>query len=373
MGLGKINRISLDDSSITTPVIWLGHDLFQSIKVWNHLDYCPGLMLNAYNFYQKPRVTEKAKNIGIKKMLNFKGNIFLDSGGFLFQRTGKSKVDVNDLLILYKELVPEFAAILDIPLSPLATNTSNYRRWTKTIQNTRYMFESNSLLNLIPILHTYNKNLVQKRLEQIRQINPALKILGVGSLVPLFMNSFIGDKFSIYKKKVSPKLGRWDFISDLMLAIKKNNSDLILHAFGAGSLSTIYLLSMLGVDSFDSTSWRTKAAFGEIILPGSTNRNVSKIVSLTRYRRKLDDNELELLSNCGCPFCSEKNMRNRLSTLQKFAVARATHNAYVFISEIENLRKAINMKRHYQFVADRLKKSEFFTRILNEIIIPKLQ
>lgn len=91
--------------------------------------------------------------------------------------------------------------------------------------------------------------------------------------------------------------------------IRKEFPDSFLHVFGVGSVSTMHLMFSLGVDSVDSMSWRMKAAYGAIQLPGIGDR----FISPKNSRKKLM--EEHLLSKCECPICVNKSLKERKKAL----------------------------------------------------------
>lgn len=60
-----------------------------------------------------------------------------------------------------------------------------------------------------------------------------------------------------------------------IVAIRRYWPDVYLHAFGVGNPPTAYVLSLLGVTSFDSSGWIKAAGYGNIYFPYSRAYNVS--------------------------------------------------------------------------------------------------
>ncbi len=368
-GIQRCRSIKLGKFDVNTPTLWLGHDLDHQVKVWQFIQNCPGLMLNAFQIFNMPVVRARAVKESLHGLLDYCGPIFLDSGGFLFQREGKAKITTEELSLLYSQLKPDIAAILDIPLDPLESYEDEDRRWISTLKNTETMYRNTGTFLLSPVFHAYQLDVVKKRQAQLGKIIPNPPFICIGSLVPLLKASFIGARFKQGLHQTSPTLQRWHFIANLILKIRRLYPDSILHVFGVGSLSTMYLLFMLGVDSVDSMSWRLKAAYGEIQLPGLSNRTVKPRPSATRTRRPLRDKDLDLLEQCKCPICKDGTVEEKISGLSNTFVARAIHNAHVFISELESIKNAIQNGKYIEFVERRLEGFSAFEKIFDHIVL----
>lgn len=325
----------INDQEITTPVLWLGHDLDHQVKVWKSIDNCQGVLVNAYQLLERPRVLNKVTKYGLKQHLEFQGPIFMDSGGYLFQQSGISNINLDDLHNLYNSTKPEIAAVLDIPLNPVLTDDENELRWQKTLNNTLRMFDNNQNLILSPIIHAYRSDVIEDRCKEIKKIIPDPTIICIGSLVPLLKASYIGTRFNTQTDGVTSTMYRWRYISDLVKSVRRCFQKSIIHIYGAGSLSTMYLLFFLGADSLDSISWRLKAGFGAIQLPGLSDRFLKPVEGSIRKRQMLNSEDLKLLDECKCPICYGKSLPLRISVLEKSFYNRATHNAFVANEEVK--------------------------------------
>jgi 7-cyano-7-deazaguanine tRNA-ribosyltransferase len=306
----------------------------------------------------------------MRTYLNFNGPLFFDSGGFKFQRQGGLSTACDEVLTLYENLRPDIAAVLDLPLNPLASPRNNSKRWRTTLANTLFMHENNGFFELAPVFHAYNLAQVGRRSAQLREVFPAPRVLCVGSLVPLLKASHIGSYFVRCGDSSSPTMQRWSFVTRLLLSLRRLYPDAMLHVFGAGSLSTMYLLFLMGVDSVDSVAWRVKAGYGAIQLPGITDRNLGAMPSTGRVRRALDKKEYALLEQCRCPVCDGRRVAEQLRLLSSFT-ARAIHNAHVFISEVGLMRKAKEGGRLTAFVTERLLRSPLYQSVLHSVVLPE--
>jgi queuine/archaeosine tRNA-ribosyltransferase len=326
---------------LNQPVVWIGYDLDHQVRIWNYGISKPRLMLNAYQIVKMPMVLKKINDFGITDHLEIDTQLFIDSGGYLFQKSGKSSISNDELAILYNRINPNLFSSLDIPLDPKLTSIENRKRWETTISNFKnlntYVHFQDSL---VPILHSYNEKNIQNRINNIISINNNPPFIGIGSLVPLFKYGLPSE----INKPNSRTIALWKFIQKLIDGIKE--SDNKVHIFGAGSINSILLLSLMGADSFDTTGWRLKAAYGQIQLPGIGDRTLSN----KNIAPFLKVSEKSLLVNCSCPVCSNQNFENKVKELSNSFVSRCVHNVYTITNMIESFNRINSFEERLVFV-----------------------
>lgn len=371
--LHRSKHVKLGHWEIRTPIIWLGHGLSHQVRVWARLENCPGVLMNTYQLLTRPIIRRRAVSEGLQAFLQYDGPVFLDSGGFSFQQSGKCNGDPIEMLKLYQELQPQIGAILDVPLNPLASKQNNHERWQLTLYNTALMFHHNSDFILAPVLHSYDLKTIERRYAELQRIIPDPKVLCIGSLVPLLKGSFVRSRFINKHSDLPLEIQRWQFIAHLILSLRRLCEGSILHVFGVGSLSTMYLLFLLGVDSVDSVSWRLKAGFGAIQLPGLADRFLVNKHPTSRTRCLLESENMEVLKECQCPICNGLDLDHRIEYLSKSFNARAVHNAYTLIAEVERLREKSECGQMLDFVKNRLKAIRPYKRILEEAVLPAIE
>lgn len=106
-----------------------------------------------------------------------------------------------------------------------------------------------------------------------------------------------------------------------------------LHVLGLGSPSVTPILAKIGVDSTDSATWRLKAAYGKVVLPGGGERHVTnRVVNFGRAKATLEDLHTlyTFLKNTGFPALDD--FYQRLSTSFEY---RALVNAWVVLHSRE--------------------------------------
>jgi len=342
----RSGTLKLNGNVIETPLIWMGYPIGSSPKIWEEVPI-KSLMLSAYEALKRPKVKNKIFEKGIHEYLGFDGLIFMDSGGFAFQKRDKMDLDPGIILELYEISKPDIAAVLDHPLDPSQPTRVNNGRWFKTLKNTKYMLENDGSVLLMPILHGYTLKDLKKACGEVKKISDSPKFIGLGSLVPLLFNA----------KGTNRNKGGLKFVMDAIRLIREEFPDSLLHAFGVGSSQSMHFMFALGVDSLDSVGWRLKAAYGVIQLPGVGDRHLTPRNS--KKRPFIRGREKELLASCECPFCQGKTLKERIQGLDSSFYSRSLHNAWIFLNEQEKFHQALKEGCIKSFIESRLKKGMF--------------
>lgn len=342
----RSGTLKLNGNAVETPLIWLGYPIGSSPRLWEVLPM-KNLMVNAYEVLRRLKVCEKISKKSIHEYLGFDGLVFMDSGGFVFQKKDKVDLDPSIILELYEASKPDIAAILDHPFDPSQPAKINSRRWLKTLKNTKYMLKNDGNVLLMPILHGYTLKDLKMACREIKKIDENPKFIGLGSLVPLIFNT----------KGTSRIKDSLKFVADAIGLIREEFPDSLLHTFGVGSSQSMHFMFALGVDSLDSMAWRLKAAYGVIQLPGVGDRHLTPRNS--KKRPFIRGREKELLANCECPFCQDKTLKERIQGLNDSFYSRSVHNAWVFLNEQKKIHQALKEGRIKSFIESRLKKGTF--------------
>lgn len=325
---------------IKRPFLWLTQPLGGSPEPWLFFKI-DGLMMNAYEIMQNNTANMEIREVGIHRYTKFNGLIAMDSGGFLFMRKRIIDVTPESIMSFYEESKPNFGVVLDYPLLPGLSRKMIRFRLSKTLENTKRMLASRQTSNpeLVPVIHGYNLRSINRYVKKLQKIGE-FNIYGIGSLVPsVFNTKGAGGIYNVVK-----------IISYVRTILPTK----VLHVFGVGSTLTMHLMFYAGADSIDSSSWRTKAAFGAIQLPGIGDRYITGKANKKKYRN-LSRDEKKLLENCNCPACKE----NGLEGLKKSFELRALHNAWVHQKEIERIRRLIKKEEYEDYVKDIIGKTKF--------------
>jgi len=295
--------------NLEVPQIWIaedGHRIIQDHSIDDVMD-------SAIYYYEKEN-----------SFVSYKyRKLFLDNGAYSSARKGL-ELNREKVIRVQERLSPDLTIPLDYPLSPIDTLYSFRKKWRKTVENILY-WQNCTTLNgrLAPALHSWNWTSLKENIEWLQKYSDS-DIICLGSIV----NPSIISKNHYFGDRICSK--EFIFIIYKTIQIINKLSDFKIHVMGYGSSPlSLHLAFWLGVNSTDSAGHRRRAAYGNIILPGTSDRYVGgrdgKFIS-----KKPNGKELKLISDCGCPICRENS-----NLLWKSWEARAIHNKFVIKNERE--------------------------------------
>ena len=344
----RLGILNLNGKKIKTPVLWLGYMIRKKPRPWEYFDVNT-IMVNAYEIVEK-----KISINSIHEFLNTDGLVMMDSGGFQLMKKN-IRITPAKILEIYKQAEPDIGVVLDYPLNPLDLS-DRMKRWKKTLKNTRFMLDNSHDIVLMPVVHGYTLEEIKRACNEIKDITDP-KVIGVGSLVPIvrYMKTSNLSKLN--------GVSAIKFMINAISIIRKEFPDAFLHVFGVGSVATMHLMFSLGVDSVDSMSWRMKAAYGAIQLPGIGDR----FISPNNGRKQLKEDYL--LNKCKCPVCINKSLRERKNALDNSKHGtfynRAIHNAYIFKEEERAFHRALVENNMAKFLKKRLKGTKYYKLVVD--------
>lgn len=233
--------------------------------------------------------------------------VWVDSGGYQIM-IKKLNIDITEVINRYRLIEGDIFVSLDIPPQELCTVSKELV--IQNIRNFEIMYEKLDNKKIIPVVHCYESNLLMYSIDLYKSYG--VNMVAYGGAVPPSM----------------ARMGRGSRTLPLLaLAIVRKTFNKWIHALGIGGTPAIYkALTILGVNSLDSSSWRTKAAYGKVMIPGLGERYVGN--GLARFGRKdLSEEEYrlleELLRKTGFPYID--NLRNLLTSFR----GRALINAWI--------------------------------------------
>ena len=232
--------------------------------------------------------------------------LWLDSGGFQIMMKGLS-IGVEDLVKRYKIVEAEYYLSLDHPPKPGDEGTPELVR-----ENIELYDQVRSHVDwglVIPVVHCYKPELLAEAIDAYRERGAT--ILAFGGAVPGLLNKGLGRVPTVILLALARKLWKgW------------------LHVLGSGSPVMGAIVSVLGADSADTATWRGKAAYGKVILPGAGERYVGgrRIRYGPLYMTREEEEYLEsFLHRTGFPLIDGGGVREVLSSFR----GRALVNAWV--------------------------------------------
>jgi tRNA-guanine family transglycosylase len=328
---------------VKLPMLWFSQEVGGIPQPWKHFEI-DGVLLNAYEILRKPTVVDRLEKSKVHSYLGFHGPVMIDSGGFLFMMKEAMKVRAETISELYEVCKPNYGVVLDHPLSIGLTASETRRRQLVTLRNTRSMVKRKPGSNpeLIPVIHGHTLRSVEWFVRQLAKIED-FKTYGIGSLVPSVFNA--------------RGVGGINNVIRIVSHVRKLLPGKLIHVFGVGSTITMHLMFASGADSLDSSSWRSKAAFGIIQLPGIGDRYITGRAGKATGKKylNLSRKEARVLEECHCPACRKLG----LPGLRHSFSMRALHNCWVFQREVEKTRELSRKNEYLSYVDEVVGKSRF--------------
>lgn len=301
------------------PELWLGEDGSRIIQ--DHSE--DNVMDSAINYYEEENTEIKYKYF----------KLFLDNGAYTANRKGV-KLDRDRVVELQERIWPDLTIPLDFPFAAGDNICLMKKKWIRTVDNIDYWQSCTRLKGrLAPALHGWSWDSLREN---------ALKLQKISDSDVVCLGSMINESFSRSQNYFGDRVHSAEFVAMLFKTIRivKENTDFKIHVMGCGSSPlSLHIAYWLGADSVDSSGHRRRAAYGNIILPGTSDRYVGgrdgKFITkhLTSYDRAL-------LSKCVCPIC-----RKDPSQLWNNWEARSIHNRHVIKKERDYAEKWLRQGR----------------------------
>jgi tRNA-guanine family transglycosylase len=254
------------------------------------------------------------------------GRLFLDNGAFAATKHGL-RLNPERVKDLQEAFDPDYTIPLDYPFLPTMRVKTMERRWKLTQDNTVDLIETAELREVIPALHAWSRASLMQNLRWVVK-HADSDYVAVGSILSddsIASDTYFGDRM--------PSRALVDMLVETVNLVREQ-SDFSIHMMGFGSSPLMLHLGFYcGINSTDTTGYRVGAAHGNIVLPGTGWRAISKRKKKFGNTR-LSADERQKLSECRCPVC-----RNQQQLLVDDWKARATHNRYVLMREETTARR----------------------------------
>lgn len=276
----------------------------------------------------------------------------VDSGGFQFQKHPEIKVDIDDIICIQKKTKAEVIAVLDHPLDLSLGKKENEKRLKRTLENTEYYLRRISDEKLLPIIHGYSTKRILRFIRDLKNASGSdIEKAGIGSLVPIMKSYHSVNNDLLIKPNVSSR----KYLVDLVSAVRRELPETFLHVFGVGgSITSMYILFTLGINSVDSVAWRLQAAGGKIALPRIGTRKLKK--SLKSWARVITREEWKEYG-CRCPVCT----KHKFTDIQNSWLLMAKHNVWTYIKELELIRTAMEEGKFLELAEERTRVTGFYS------------
>ncbi|MGA2699131.1 MAG: tRNA guanosine(15) transglycosylase TgtA [Methanoregula sp.] len=276
------------------------------------------LITNAYIFSQSKQYSEKVREEGLHKLLDFDGVIMTDSGSFQLSVYGQVSITNEQTLTYQRDIGSDIWVPLDIPTSPDADRETAERELAITMERLREAKElfGNDAPIAGPVQGSLFPDLRERAGKEVGDLG--FSFCPIGAVVPL-MESY-----------------RYRDLVDVVLAAKRTlPRSSCIHLFGAGHPVMFALAAAMGCDLFDSAAYALYAKEGRYLT--------------THGSFKID--ELADLP-CSCAVC-RSHTAEQLRTAKDRTRLLALHNLAVTLAEIARIRQAITDGTLWELVDER--------------------
>ena len=281
---------------------------------------------------------DKARELGVKRIINFNGVVMTDSGAYQILRYGRDKIriDPDEIATYQVEIGSDIAVIADIPTRSDSSYEEAEESVEETLRRARLTIskvKESDVLWVLPIQGGVFIDLVA------RSAREASKIDGYGMYA-------IGSPVTVLEK--------YDFSKIVeMVAVAKNilPLDKPVHLFGGGHPLIIPLMVALGIDTFDSASYILYARDGRYMTEEGTYRIT----------------DLEYLP-CECEVCSRYTPKELIELKEERTRLLAIHNLHVINRELKRVKTAIKEGRLWELIEERARTHPSLREAFNTLI-----
>ncbi|WP_440955298.1 tRNA-guanine transglycosylase [Methanosarcina sp. Mfa9] len=308
--LARVGTLETSNGVFETPILFPVHNAGSrndgnSPEYWKEIPEMKTMMLNAH-FIKNDSIYQRLLKKGLHNYFKMDGLFFVDSGG-LQSRVYNFEINPIEILRVQEDIGTNIASTLDIPILPEDSITQNQHAEyiKKSVENALNCLKNKERedMKLYAAIHGNN---IKVLLNTIDYLNKRGDFDGfaVGGLVA---------KRSNFRQLV-----------DTVLAVRKHVGEKQLHVFGLGGPSIIPLLTYLGVDSFDSSSFLTAGSNRIYYMPEKGSIKFKEMQGVS-------------MLPCVCPVCS-KNSFDDVRSQRKLI---ALHNLWTITYELRRLKLGI--------------------------------
>ncbi|HVP96135.1 tRNA guanosine(15) transglycosylase TgtA [Methanoregula sp.] len=276
------------------------------------------LITNAYIFSQSRQYSERVREEGLHKLLDFDGLIMTDSGSFQLSVYGQVSFTNVQTLTYQRDIGSDIWVPLDIPTSPDADRATAERELAITMERLREakeLFGDDAPL-AGPVQGGIFPDLRVRAGKEVGDLG--FSFCPIGAVVPLM---------EAYRYR--------DLVEVVMAAKSTLPRSACVHLFGAGHPAMFALAAAMGCDLFDSAAYALYAKEGRYL----TAHGSFKIDELTDLP-------------CACAVC-RSHTAEELRTAKDRTRLLAHHNLAVTLAEIARIRQAIADGTLWELVDDR--------------------
>lgn len=275
--------------------------------------------------------------------------VWVDSGGYQIM-VKRLSIGIDEIMSRYRNIDGDIFISLDIPPQELCT--ADRELVLQNIKNFEILYEKIEDKKVIPVVHCYRSELLLYSIDVYKSYN--VDAIAFGGAVPPSM----------------ARMGKGSRTLPLVaLAITRKAFNRWVHALGIGGAPAIYkALSIMNINSLDSSSWRTKAAYGKIMIPGLGERYVGN--GYAKFGRKdLSEDDYRMLEDSlrktGFPYTDR--LKELLTTFRGRAVINAwimkhfidviySNNGFKWLLEYASIYISLNLEELSSLLDRKLRK-----------------
>jgi len=274
-------------------------------KYWNEIPELKTMLVNA-NGIKESEKFKRILNNGLAEHFHFRGTFFVDSGGL---QCRINNIDLNPLEILkiQERLGADIASTLDMPILVKDNITENLHSEyvKKTIQNALICLKNRERedMRLYAVIHGNDLRVMTNMIDYLKRKGD-FDGFAIGGLI---------FKRSNFRELI-----------DLIIAIRKRVGEKPIHVFGLGGPLMIPLLTYLGADTFDSSSFLSAGSHRVYFAPELGSIEFCEMPQIT-------------MLPCVCPVCS----RNTFEQVRSQRRLIGMHNLWMISYEMRKLKMHI--------------------------------
>jgi len=276
------------------------------------------IITNAYIFSQSKQFSQKVKDEGLHRLLDFDGLIMTDSGSFQLSVYGEVSITNEQTLSYQRDIGSDIWVPLDIPTSPDADRVTAEKELAVTMDRLREaktLFGDDAPL-AAPVQGGIFSDLRERAGKKVGDLG--FTFCPIGAVVPL-MEAY-----------------RYHELVDVVMSAKRTlPRSSCVHLFGAGHPAMFALAAAMGCDLFDSAAYALYAKEG-------------------RYLTAHGSFRLDELSDlpCACGVCRSHTAEEFKKSPDRTRLL-ALHNLAVTLAEISRIRQSITDGTLWELVDDR--------------------
>lgn len=328
-GQSRIGLLYTRRGKIETPTIFPVHDLgpdgrYNTPRYWK---FFPEINNGMFNASLISLCSEEKLNrlfeIGLRRYIDFDGNVFIDSGGYLYEKYGLS-FEQDKLLYLQEKIGADIASTLDYPISmnKRFENTNILR----SVDNAKkcLMHRNDKEMLLYASIHGYDPSIIRNIVRHLKK-HGNFDGYAIGSMMKYYTN--------------------YTLLANIVIIARMEIGDKPLHVYGLSGNVIIPLLIYMGVESMDSSSFVIAASNKEYIIP-SLNRV---------YAHNIENNFEDI---CTCKICKD----HPKDVIVKSRELLSCHNVWALWREIDASKEAIREDRLEEYLEMRFSNNPWAKR-----------